>query len=125
MKKLVALGVVALVVVGIVKVVGARSPEGRARNACENIMEKCEGLAKLGGSKGFTSKDTEECTSDLAGAKDQLGDSYNEMMSCVSDADSCGEVLGCMGGAFMNEIGDQLDGADKGFERMMKNKKKH
>lgn len=124
MKKLVALAVVALVVVGIVKVVGARSPEGKARTACENIMEKCDGLARLGGAKhGLTAKDADDCTKDLAGAKDQLGDSYNEMMSCVADADSCGEVLGCMGGAFVNEIGDQLDGMEDGFERMVKSKK--
>jgi hypothetical protein len=116
MKKIVALAVVALVVVGIVKVVGARSPEGKARAACENLASQCESLIKLGGEK-LSSSDIDDCAKDIAEAKDELGDSYNEVVSCMADADSCGESLGCLTGAVANELEDQLDGFKRGFDR--------
>lgn len=123
MKKLVAVGVVALIVVGIVKFVGARTTEGKAQRACENIVEQCGSLARMGGEK-LDKDDIAECASDLAKEKTgELGGSYDDMVDCVIDADSCGEVLGCVGGAFVNEIGDELDGIGEGFERMTKNKR--
>lgn len=117
MKKLLALGVVALVVVGIVKLVGAHTTEGKARRACENVVSQCESLARLGGEK-LDSSDLDECASDLADEKSRLGESYDDMVDCVIEADSCGEVIGCVGGAFINEIGDELKGMGKGFEKM-------
>jgi hypothetical protein len=116
MKKLVGLVVVALVIVGIVKVVGARSPEGKARAACENMATQCESLIKLGGEK-LSSSDIDDCANDIADAKDQLGDDYNKVVACMADADSCGESLGCLTGAVANELEDQLDGFKRGFDR--------
>lgn len=119
MKKLVALGVVALVVVGIVKVVGARSPESKARAACENLASQCETLMKLGGEK-LTDDDIAECSKDLATAKDELGDEFGEVTGCMADADSCGEALGCLVGGAANVLEGELDGFARGFERTMK-----
>lgn len=119
MKKFLALAVVALLVVGLVKVVSGKTTEGRARNACENLAAQCESLAKLGGEK-LTSEDIDECSRDLASAKDALGDSYNDMTSCMADADSCGEAIGCLAGAAGNVLGDELDGFGRGFDRTFK-----
>jgi hypothetical protein len=119
MKKLVALGVVALVVVGIVKVVNARSPEGKARAACENLASQCESLMKLGGEK-LSSDDIDECSQDLSDARDELGDEFGEVTGCMADADSCGEALGCLVGGAANALEGELDGFARGFERARK-----
>lgn len=120
MKKLVAFAVVALLVVGLVKVVRGQSAEGKARAACENLVEQCSGLAAMGGEK-FTAKDIDECTHDLSTeGKDALGEQYTPMVSCMADADSCGEAIGCLGGAFANELGEQMRGFGRGFDRMTK-----
>ncbi len=116
MKKVVGLAVVALIVIGVVKVVGARSPEGKARAACENLASQCESLMKLGGEK-LTASDIDECTSDIAEAKKQVGDDYTEMVECMAEADSCGESLGCLTGVVANELEHQLDGFKRGFDR--------
>jgi hypothetical protein len=120
MKKLIAFAVVALLVVGLVKVVRGQSAEGQARTACENLIEQCGGLAALGGEK-FTAKDVDDCTHDFATkGKDALGDQYQPMVTCIADADTCGEAIGCLGGAFANEIGKEMDGFGRGFDRMTK-----
>jgi hypothetical protein len=107
MKKLVALVVVALVVVGIVKVVSARSPEAKAERACENLIEQCGSFAALAGEK-LTSSDADECADGLADeGQKALGDRYEPMMTCMADANSCGEALGCLTGAFAGELGER------------------
>ena len=116
MKKLLGFAVVALLVVGVVKVVSGKTTEGRAKSACENLAAQCESLVKLGGDK-LTSDDIDECTKDIAEAKDELGDQYAEMTGCMADADSCGEAIGCIAGAAGNVLGDELEGFGRGFER--------
>lgn len=122
MKKLLGVAVVALLVVGVVKIVHSQSAEGRARAACANLAKQCGSLAELGGEK-ITSGDIDECASDFASdGKKALGDQFAPMVECMADADSCGEAIGCIGGAAANEIDKQLDGMGKGFEKMSKNK---
>lgn len=119
MKKLVAFAVVALLVVGVVKVVSGKTTEGRAQKACENLISQCESLAKLGGEE-LSSDDVDECAKDVSDAKDELGDSYGDVTSCMADADSCGEALGCLVGGAGNVIHDELEGFGKGFDRTFK-----
>ncbi len=119
MKKLVAFAVVALLVVGVVKLVSGKTTEGRARKACENLISQCESLAKLGGAK-LSSEDVDDCAKDVSDAQDELGDSYGEVTSCMADADSCGEALGCLVGGAGNVIHDELEGFGKGFDRTFK-----
>lgn len=119
MKKLVAFAVVALLVVGVVKLVSGKTTEGRARKACENLIAQCESLAKLGGEK-LSSDDADECAKDVSDAKDELGSSYDDVTSCMADASSCGEALGCLVGGAGNVINDELEGFGKGFERTFK-----
>ena len=119
MKKFLAFAVIALLVVGVVKVVSGKTTEGRARTACENLAAQCESLAKLGGEK-LTADDIDDCSKDLARAKDELGEHYAEMTSCMADADSCGEAIGCIAGSAGTVLGDELDGFGRGFDRTFK-----
>ena len=119
MKKFLAFAVVALLVVGVVKVVSGKTTEGRAHKACENLAAQCESLVKLGGDK-LSSSDIDECSKDLADAKGELGEHYSEMTSCMADADSCGEAIGCIAGVAGNVLGDELEGFGRGFDRTFK-----
>lgn len=119
MKKLVAFAVAALLVVGVVKVVSGKTPEGRAKKACENLISQCEKIAKIGGDS-LTAEDLDECTKDISSAKEELGDSYNDVTSCMADAGSCGEAFGCIVGGAGNAIFDELEGFGKGFDRTFK-----
>lgn len=119
MKKLVAFAVVALLVVGIVKVVSGKTAEGRAKKACENLAAQCESLVKLGGEK-ISASDIDECSDELANAKDEIGDDYAKLTSCMADADSCGEALGCIAGVAGNVIGKEVEGFGRGFDRTFK-----
>jgi hypothetical protein len=68
----------------------AATPE----QACKNIETRCGELA------GFAANDVADCAHDLPKLRFELGDAdYNKFLGCVKDADSCGDALGCFGGA--------------------------
>jgi hypothetical protein len=118
MKKL---AVVVLVVAGLVKLVsgGGGNTHTQAHKACENLAKQCSGLVRLGGER-LTANDVDQCTKDISNEANTLGDQYKPLVTCMADADSCGETLGCIGGAVMNEVGKELQGLDRGFRRMTK-----
>ena len=68
-----------------------------------------------------TQKDVDECSADLAkdGPK-QLGDKYDEFVSCSLDADNCGEIAGCLAGTAIGAFGDQLKGFGHGLGKTLK-----
>jgi len=115
MKKLVGLAVVVLLVVGVVKVVSSHTTHGKARAACENIVDRCGVLMN-----DVSSSDIDECASDLADAAPELGDRYEPLVSCMAEADTCGEVVGCASGVLADELEKQVHGFGRGFERMNK-----
>jgi hypothetical protein len=117
MKKLVGLAVVALLVVGVVKVVHGRSPEAKANRVCEKIVDLCGDFAD----QKLTKADIDECTADMAKGPKEIGEKpYDEFVSCTLDADNCGEVIGCAAGAAVNGFGEQLKGFGHGFGKMIK-----
>ena len=104
--------VVVLLLVGVFSLFRS-SPKAKAVAACENVAEVC------GKSFGPTkSSDVQSCATQLStdGPK-QLGDRYDDTVSCMTKADSCGEVLGCMGGAMVDRLEGEIEGFARGFSR--------
>src|SRR5688572_1357649 len=97
--------VVVLVLIGLYSLFGGKSQKAKARSACENVAEVC---GKSFGLKTKTS-DVDRCTTELAtDGPRQLKDHYDATVSCLSDADSCGEVVGCMSGAMVDRLGNEI-----------------
>ena len=120
MKKLVGVAVVVLLVIGIVKVVNGRGAHAQAHEACENVIEQCGPFMETQAS------DLDDCTEAFVDGRNELGDKYgqqyDEMTSCITDAGSCGEVVGCMTGAIAVEIEKQMDGFGRGFDKMTRDR---
>ena len=111
--------VVVLLVIGFVALVrGGRSPKAKAAHAaCENVAQVC---GKSFGLKA-SSSDVNKCESDLVSeGPARLGDGYETTVSCMTKADSCGEVFGCMGGAMFDKLENEIDGFARGFGRKTK-----
>ena len=68
----------------------------------------------------YSRADVGECAADLANdGPRELGSAYEPFVACASDADPCGEVIGCAAGALSG--GDEdVRGFGKGLGRMLK-----
>jgi hypothetical protein len=122
MKNLVGLVVVALLAVGMVRVISGchRSEAAKAHKVCEQIKDLCgPEMAKDGIT--FTDHDMEECSSDLATkAPKELGSAYNDFVDCSIEANTCMELAGCLGGAMARRSSDkELFDLGRGFSKMM------
>lgn len=88
--------------IAVVALVMAAGCGGRAKQACDRLEELCGAMGK-----------SPSCSSDLPDLKKQLGaDSYDRMLTCTAEADSCPEALGCFAGG----VGTMLDSWGTQFE---------
>jgi hypothetical protein len=112
MKTLFGLVVLAGLVYGGYRVFAGPSHADRAHKACENIAELCANA-------DFTRHDVAECTTDLQDPPAKYKSEVGTFVDCAADANSCGEVVGCLAG-----VGAALDSDlrdfGKGFDRVRK-----
>ena len=113
MKKLIGLIAIAGLCWGGYKVFGSPSKAQRAAKACSNIAEMCA-------DGDFTKHDVEECTSGLQETPPaDIAKEVDKAITCTADANSCGEIVGCLAGAGTGLDNDLRDFA-KGFDRARK-----
>lgn len=81
-----------------------------AEKACRRIATMCK--------IDFTSRDIKDCTEGIDGAsqlaKEEIG---KKLSSCVEDAASCAEAVGCAAGVGVTTFASLEDQFAKGFER--------
>jgi len=81
--------------------------------------EFCERAGKLCAEGDFTAKDVRECSKELPELKKSLGKQYDKLLRCGIGAKSCGELVGCAGGAFAlfaEKFGNEIE---TGFDKMV------
>jgi hypothetical protein len=90
MKKLVALVIVAAIGFGVYRFV-LRPPEKRA---CSRLADLCGGMKP---------EEADHCTKDVADLRTNLtSEARDKLDSCVSNAATCAEAVGCMAGGGLN-----------------------
>lgn len=97
-----------IVSLGCVGGCGGGGASDQERRSCEKAVKLC------GYDDGMTT-----CLTDLRETKDVMRGSYDKFLACSSEANSCGEYVGCAVGGVGAEGMKEMDGLRKGMERMM------
>jgi hypothetical protein len=96
MKQLGAIALVALGILAAVKLGGCqRSEAQKARVVCEQLVELCGPELEREG-VSLRDYDVDDCAASVREDAPKFGKAYDPFVDCVADADSCGEVLGCV-----------------------------
>ena len=103
MKKLFGVVVIAVLVIGAVKLFAGPSKQGRA---CARISDLC-GVE-------MSARDVDECASDLQELPDSVS---GKVAECVVEATSCADAVGCAMGVADTAIEHEMKKLDNGFER--------
>lgn len=108
LKLLVIVGILAAGVFGYFTFI--KTPEVRG---CEKIARLC------GGSE--SKEDLNKCVDQMHKLKEAGGpDALTQPLSCINQAQSCGEAVGCAAGATLRAGGKVLQDALKGLEKSLK-----
>lgn len=112
MKKAVIAVVLLSVIAGVVfSVAYLRNPN---RAACIRVAELCGGQ---GGSK----EQLDQCTDQIVQWRKVAGDApVDKGITCVDEAKSCGEAMGCVAGAGISGVKNVVDDFLKGFGKATK-----
>ncbi len=102
MKQVAIVLAIAVGVLGCSKIFGG----GKERKLCEHVNTLCE------------ASDLDECGTALVDHKADLGDKYDQFLTCGTEADSCMEALGCAGGLASTIIERMQHDFDKGAAKM-------
>ncbi|MEJ7603323.1 MAG: hypothetical protein WKG01_35880 [Kofleriaceae bacterium] len=73
----------------------------------------------------FTAKDVRDCSKDIPELEAPLGKHYTKLLRCGIESRSCGEFVGCAGGAIAL-AGERVAGEiEDGFENMLPASRSH
>lgn len=92
----------------LVFVVGCGGSSEKEQKSCDRAIKLC----------GY-GEGADSCLKDIRESKDAMGENYGKFLECSAAAKTCGEYIGCAAGGIGAEGMKQLEGLQRGMEKMM------
>lgn len=92
----------------LVFALGCGGSSAQEEKSCEHAIKLC----------GYD-EGPDSCIKDIRETKEAMGENYGKFLECSGAAKTCGEYIGCAAGGIGAEGMKQLEGLQRGMEKMM------